>query len=138
MTETTDTSQDTPRATAELRPERLGQHEKLRPERLGQREELRPERLGQPLTAGEVGNHLAQVPGWETTDHGQALARTFAFPSLRAAVAFIALVAEISEQDGYVPDMDLRLLEVTVRIDTQVGEPLTALDFQVARSLGWP
>ncbi len=124
MTEAKDTNQDTPRAVAELRPERLGQ-----------REELRPERLGQPLTAGEVGNHLAQVPGWETTDNDQALVRTFSFPSLRAAVAFIAMVAEIGEQDGYVPEIDLRLLEVSVRVDTHIGEPLTALDFQVARSL---
>lgn len=124
MTETNDTSQYTPRAVAELRPERLGQ-----------REELRPERLGKPLTAGEVGNHLAQVPGWATTDDGQALARTFSFPSLRAAVAFIAMVAEIGEQDGYVPEIGLRVLEVTVLVDTHIGEPLTALDFQVARSL---
>lgn len=50
-------------------------------------------------------------------------------------MAFVALVAEIGEQGGYVPDVDLRLLEVTVRIDTQVGEPLTALDFEVARAL---
>jgi len=48
------------------------------------------------------------------------------------------MVTEIGDQDGYVPEIDLRVLEVTVRIDTHVGEPLTALDFEVARSLGLP
>jgi len=95
-----------------------------------------PERLGEPLTATEVEAALRGLVGWRVPEDGRCLARTYSFPSLRAAVAFVALVAEVGEADGYVPEVDLRLLEVTVRIETHVGPGLTALDFQVARSLG--
>lgn len=119
-----------------LRPERLGGKGDLRPERLGGTGELRPERLGEPLKVREIEERLAQLPGWRAVEGNRALARTFLFPSLRAAVGFVGMVTEIGEADGYVPEIDLRLLEVTVRVSTNVNEGLTALDFQVARSLG--
>jgi len=107
----------------------------LRPERLGQHEPLRPERLGEPLTAAEVEMSLRAVPGWQIGADARCLERTYSFPTLRAAVAFVALVTEVGEANGYVPEIDERLLEVTVRIETHVAPGLAALDFQVARSM---
>lgn len=124
--------------TEELRPERLG--DQLRPERLG--DQLRPERLGERLQAERIQSRLkaeriqhmlADLPGWEAAEDGGALERTYLFPTLRAAVAFVALVAETGEANGYVPDIDLRHLEVTLRVSTHAGAGLTALDFEAAR-----
>ncbi len=64
---------------------------------------------------------------------GAALERTLRFPTLRAAVSDVALVTEIGEADGFVPDLDLRHLEVTLRVGTDTGVGLSALDFAVAR-----
>lgn len=48
-------------------------------------------------------------------------------------MAFVALVAEIGEAEGYVPDVDLRHLEVTLRVATSAQADVTELDFDVAR-----
>lgn len=45
-------------------------------------------------------------------------------------VAFVALVAEA---EGYVPDVDLRHLEVTLRVATSTEAGVTEIDFDVAR-----
>lgn len=116
-------------ATEELRPERLG--EELRPERRGGK--LRPERLGEPLKAERIQRMLAELSGWTAAEDGQALTRTYLFPTIRASVAFVALAAEIGEANGYVTEIDLRHLEVTLRLASKEGGGLTELDFKAAQ-----
>jgi|GEM_PF-1796231 len=144
---------------AELRPERLGQASRqappetseLRPERLGHNgagrvvsEPLRPERLGQRMAAGEgaeplsaerVRELLKSHAPWELADDGSALRRSRLFPTIRAAVSYVQLVAEIGEAHGYLPEIDLRHHEVTLRVDTNDNAGLTELDFDMARVL---
>lgn len=45
------------------------------------------------------------------------------------------MVTEIGEAHGYLPDVDLRHHEVTLRVDTNDNAGLTALDFEMARVL---
>lgn len=130
-TKTQGTEAQPQHATEELRPERLGAE--LRPERLGG--QLRPERLGEPLKAERIQGMLAELPGWTAADDGQALTRTYLFPTIRASVAFVALAAEVGEANGYVPDIHLRHLEVTLRVATSEGLGITELDFQAARAI---
>jgi 4a-hydroxytetrahydrobiopterin dehydratase len=108
------------RVQSQLRPERIGS--KLKSERVQTR--LRPERIQA---------HLEELPGWDLAGDGRALERTYLFPTIRAAVAFVALVAEIGEAEGYVPDVDLRHLEVTLRVTTSTEAGVTELDFDVAQ-----
>lgn len=139
-----------------LRPERLGQSgrktSELRPERLGMNgggravtEPLHPERLGQRMAAGEgaeplsaerVRELLKSHAPWELADDGSALRRRRLFPTIRAAVAYVGMVSEIGEAHGYLPDIDLRHHEVTLRVDTNDNAGLTELDFEMARVLG--
>jgi len=108
------------RAQSQLRPERIGS--KLKSERVQTR--LRPERIqARP----------DELPGWQLAGDGRALERTYLFPTIRAAVAFVALVAEIGEAEGYVPDVDLRHLEVTLRVATSTEAGITEMDFEAAR-----
>ena len=51
-------------------------------------------------------------------------------------MAFVALVAEIGEAEGYVPDANLRHFEVTLRVATSTEAGVTELDFEVARRSG--
>jgi 4a-hydroxytetrahydrobiopterin dehydratase len=117
------------RVQSQLRPERIGS--KLKSERVQTR--LKPERVQTRLRPERIQAQLEELPGWELAGDGRALERTYLFPTIRAAVAFVALVAEIGEAEGYVPDVDLRHLEVRLRVTTSAEAGVTELDFDVAR-----
>lgn len=119
-----------PRRTSELRPERLGANgagrtvtEPLRPERLGQR--MAAGEGAEPLSAERVRELLKSHQPWELADDGAALRRRRVFPTIRAAVSYVAMVTEIGEAHGYLPDIDLRHHEVTLRVDVNDNAGLT-------------
>jgi 4a-hydroxytetrahydrobiopterin dehydratase len=117
------------RVQDQLRPERLGAQ--LKSERVQSR--LKPERVQNRLRPERIQAQLEELPGWELAGDGRALERTYLFPTIRAAVAFVALVAEIGEAEGYVPDVDLRHLEATLRVAASAEVGVTDLDLEVAR-----
>lgn len=127
-----------PTTTSRLKAERIQSQLKservqgqLRPEGIGS--QLKSERVQSRLKPERVQSKLGELPGWDLAGDGRALERTYLFPTIRAAVAFVALVAEIGEAEGYVPDVDLHHLEVTLRVATSTEAGVTELDFEVVR-----
>lgn len=110
-----------------------GLQSKLKPERI--QESLEEERIQSRLKPERIQALLAEVPGWSVGEDAGSLTRTYEFPTVRAAGLFVRLVAEIGESAGYLPDVDLRYLEVTVTIHTREDDGLFDLDFAVARIL---
>ena len=119
------------RIQGKLKSERV--QSQLRPERIGST--LKSERVQTRLRPERIQERLEELPGWALAGDGRALERTYLFPTIRAVVAFVALVAEIGEAEGYVPDVDLRHLEVTLRVATSTEAGVTELDFDVAHFL---
>jgi len=121
-----------PTTTSRLKPERVQQ--KLKSERVQRQGEakLKSSRVQARMKPERIQARPEELPGWELAGDGQALERSYLFPTIRAAVAFVALVAEIGDAEGYVPDVDLRHLEVTLRVATSTGAGVTELDFEVA------
>lgn len=108
------------------------------------RSQLKPERIQEPLEAEQIQAelkperiqaHLAELPGWSVADGGSSLVRTYEFPTVRASALFVQLIAEIGDAAGYLPDIDLRYLKVTVAVDTSQKQGLHDLDFTIARML---
>lgn len=96
-------------------------------------ERLKAERIQERLKAERIQSRLAELPGWRSAKGGSALERSYLFPTSRAAAAFVTLAAEMGEATGYVPELDLRGQEVTLRVATDAEAGLTDLDFDVAR-----
>ncbi len=96
-------------------------------------ERLQAARIQDRLKAERIQGLLAALPGWQVAGDGSALERTILFPSLRAVAAYVALVLELGEADDFVPEVDLRHLEVTLRVATDTAAGLEELDFEVAR-----
>ena len=90
----------------------------------GARQRLRPE---------EVSARLEGLDGWRAEGRGQAIARTYALPSFRAALAFVAFVGEIAEAKNHHPDIDVRYNKVTLTLSTHDAGGVTASDFELAR-----
>lgn len=116
--------------TAETRSEDPQVSERLKAERIQER--LKTERIQEPLAAARIRERLAELPGWSPSRNGQALQKTFLFPTLRAAGLFVQLVYELGEAAGFVPAIDAQYLEVTLRVTTRRGSGVTELDFDLA------
>lgn len=108
-----------------------GLSRRLKAERIQER--LKAERIQERLKAERIQSRLAELPGWRTSRRESALERTYGLPTPGAAVAFAALAVEIGEAVGYVPELDLRGGEVTLRVTIDREAGLTDLDFDVAR-----
>jgi 4a-hydroxytetrahydrobiopterin dehydratase len=69
--------------------------------------------------------------GW--VEQGGALERTFELPSFAEAVAFVNRVAELAEQEGHHPDIEISYKKVTLRWTTHSAGGITDRDYELAR-----
>lgn len=91
---------------------------------MGKREKLSDEAIGAFL-----GSH----PGWERADGGAgALARTFAFDSYAAGIAFVVKVGFAAEARDHHPDLHVGWRRVRVAWSTHDAGGITAVDTEMA------
>jgi 4a-hydroxytetrahydrobiopterin dehydratase len=77
------------------------------------------------LDSTAIKTYMKKVPEWETDK----------FDDFTAAMDFVNLVAEISEEQEHHPDIDIRYNRVKLAIYTQTKDGLTELDFQLAERI---
>jgi 4a-hydroxytetrahydrobiopterin dehydratase len=85
------------------------------------------------LTEDELTSALAGLPGWSRD--GDAIARTYTFADFRVALGFVGFVAEVAEQMGHHPDIDVRYNRVRLAVTTHDAGGLTAKDLELARRI---
>jgi 4a-hydroxytetrahydrobiopterin dehydratase len=85
------------------------------------------------LTEDEQRQRLADVPGW--TIDGDALTRTFMFPSFVVAFGFMASAAIIAEKLNHHPEWSNVYNRVTVRLTTHDVGGISELDFELATAM---
>lgn len=96
---------------------------------------LKAERIGATLGSGALRDRLKDLPGWEVTSDGKALARTYEFPTFRAAVAFVHFVAEVAEAQGHHPEIEIQRKRVTLKLATREASGVTEQDVELARRI---
>ena len=83
------------------------------------------------LDAGEVEKALQNAPGWTVT--GGVLRKEWSFPDFVEAMKFVNRVAEIAEDAGHHPDIDIRYNKVKLALVSHDAGGLTEKDFDLAR-----
>lgn len=83
------------------------------------------------LSTVQIQRALTKLPEWKKT--GATITRTFAFRDFPAAIKFVNVVAELAEQAGHHPDIDIRWNKVTLALTTHDAGGLTRKDFTLAR-----
>jgi 4a-hydroxytetrahydrobiopterin dehydratase len=86
------------------------------------------------LQAGELEQALRDTPGWDLA--GGKLQREWTFPDFVAAMKFVNRVAEIAEDAGHHPDIDIRYNRVKLGLVTHDAGGITAMDAAMAARLG--
>jgi 4a-hydroxytetrahydrobiopterin dehydratase len=82
------------------------------------------------LSAAEVASLLISVPAWQVEK--AELVRTFQFEDFRASMSFVNQVADLAEEAGHHPDIDIRYNKVRLGLVTHDAGGLTAKDFELA------
>jgi 4a-hydroxytetrahydrobiopterin dehydratase len=82
------------------------------------------------LSPTEIASQLSSVPMWRV-EAGE-LTRTFQFDGFRAAMKFVNQLAELAEEAGHHPDIDIRYSRVRLSLVSHDAGGLTAKDFGLA------
>ncbi len=87
----------------------------------------------QKLTATEINERLAEVPGWSLQN--DKLHREFQFADFVAAFGFISQLAVIAEKMNHHPALFNVYNQVTIDLDTHDAGGISALDFKLAAAI---
>jgi 4a-hydroxytetrahydrobiopterin dehydratase len=88
-----------------------------------------------PMTEEEVEKYKADVLGWTVAAGAKKIYREFTFSDFKATMAFVNRVAEIAENEGHHPDMQVRYGNVVVELWTHAVGGLSENDFIVAAKI---
>ena len=78
----------------------------------------------------ELGGLLKKVPEWDLED--KSITRSVEFGEFMEGIDFVNAVAEIAEDSGHHPDIDIRWNKVTLTLSTHSEGGLTEKDFELA------
>jgi len=81
----------------------------------------------------EIQRALGTRAGW--TRRGNAITRTYEFPTFPAAIAFVNRIAEVAERMDHHPDIDIRYAKVTCNLSTHSAGGITLKDFKLAEAI---
>lgn len=89
--------------------------------------------MASKLSDIEIQRALSARAGW--TRRGNALTRTFEFPTFPAAIAFVSRIAEVAEGMNHHPDIDIRYVKITCSLSTHSAGGITSKDFKLAEAI---
>ena len=81
------------------------------------------------LSEASVRELLPQLPGWELTENGHALSRTFRFPDYYRTMAFVNALAHVAHREDHHPDLSVHYDRCVVRYSTHDVGGLSENDF---------
>lgn len=85
------------------------------------------------LTKEELPALLKKLPEWDIEEN--EIVRVLEFDEFLEGIDFVNAVAEIAEEAGHHPDMDIRWCTITLRLTTHDVGGLTELDIEVAKKI---
>jgi 4a-hydroxytetrahydrobiopterin dehydratase len=87
-----------------------------------------------PLDNDTIQEALQSLPDWSYRNN--MLIKTFTLPDFGRSIALVNGAAEIAEELGHHPDIDIRYNQVTFMLSTHdTGNMVTAKDIEVAREI---
>ena len=81
------------------------------------------------LSEARVRELLPEVPGWELSEGGQALTRTFSFANYYRTMAFVNALAYMAHTEDHHPDLGVHYDRCVVRYSTHDVGGLSENDF---------
>lgn len=89
--------------------------------------------MSAPLSDITIQRELGSLPGWSR--RGDALQKSYTFPTFPAAIAFVSRVAQAAEEAAHHPDLDIRYTKVLAALSTHSAGGITQKDLDLARRM---
>ena len=81
----------------------------------------------------EIQRALGTLPGWSR--RGDALVKTFTWPTFPAGIAFVQRVARAAEAADHHPDIDIRYTKIMCSLSTPDSGGITEKDLALANAI---
>jgi 4a-hydroxytetrahydrobiopterin dehydratase len=81
----------------------------------------------------ELRDALGRLAGWAAS--GDELVKYVSFSTFPDGIAFVNRVADLAEELGHHPDIDIRYATITLRLSTHSEGGITARDLDLARRI---
>ena len=86
-----------------------------------------------PLDQDQIRQELHSLDQWQL--NGNAIEKTFNFPTFAAGIAFVNAVASRADEADHHPDIDIRYTAIKLSLSTHSAGGLTVKDFDLARKV---
>lgn len=81
----------------------------------------------------EIQRALGRLPGWSR--RGDALTKTYTFPTFADGIAFVTRVAKTADARNHHPDIDIRYTKITCLLTTHDAGGVTESDLELAEAI---
>lgn len=81
----------------------------------------------------EIQRALGRLPGWSR--RGDALTKTYTFPTFADGIAFVTRVAKAADARNHHPDIDIRYTKITCLLTTHDAGGITESDLELAEGI---
>ena len=81
------------------------------------------------VAAAKAHEMIKELPGWELSDEGDLIEKTYKFPDFAKALAFVNEVGAIAERENHHPDIELGWGKVVLKFSTHDVGGLSMNDF---------
>ena len=81
----------------------------------------------------EIQRALGRLPGWSR--RGDALTKTYTFPTFADGIAFVTRVAKAADARNHHPDIDIRYTKITCLLTTHDACGITESDLELAEAI---
>jgi len=88
-----------------------------------------------PLDKAEAEKYMHMVPGWELSEDGKNITKTFKFKDFIGAINFVNKISEIAESEGHHPDIHIHYNKVLIELWTHAVGGLSENDFILAAKI---
>ena len=89
--------------------------------------------MSTPLSDIAIQRELSRLPGWSR--RGNALTKTYQFPSFLQGIAFVNRVADAAERADHHPDLDIRYTKIVCALSTHDAGGITPKDVALATEI---
>ena len=88
-----------------------------------------------PLDKVQAEKYMHMVPGWELSEDGKNITKTFKVKDFIGAINFVNKISEIAESEGHHPDINIRYNKVKLILSTHAIGGLSLNDFILAAKI---